>query len=311
MKSAAASGSVARALRGRSGSALLLAGALIGVLLAATGVVERSGSSELALGDEVVATVNGVAIRRPDYDRALAAVATDRRDGRVDDVMREHVLDRLIDEELLLQRGLELGLARSVPNLRTNLSTAVIDLITAREGDQNGAAPEAATDAELREFYRTNAAYFRHSPRIHVETLFFAAGSHRDDAAALARAEEARRRLADGDAFRDVSTSADRPIVQVPDGPLPLPKLREYLGPTVTRGVAGLAAGEISEPLRAGSGYFVARVVAREEGALPPFDSIHEQVRSEYERRSSERRLREFLDKRRNQAEVRIAASES
>ncbi len=309
--SVSSSGSVARVLRGRSGSALLLAGALVGVLLAATGVVERSGSSELALGDEVVATVNGVPIRRPDYDRALAAVATDRRDGRVDNVMREHVLDRLIDEELLLQRGLELGLARSVPNLRTNLSTAVIDLITARDGAQAGETAQPATDDELREYYRANAAYFRHSPRIHVETLFFAAGGHRDDAAALARADDARRRLVDGEIFRDVSESADRQIVQVPDGALPLPKLREYLGPTVTRGVAGLAKGEISEPLRAGSGYFVARVVGREEGALPPFDSIHEQVRSEYERRSSERRLREFLDKRRNQANVRIAASSS
>lgn len=294
-------------LRGRSGSALLLLGALAGVLLAATGVVERDESA-LALGGEVVATVNGMPIRRLDYNRALAAVATDRRDGRVDGAMKEHVLDRLIDEELLLQRGLELGLARSVPNLRTNLTTAVIDLITAADAAEEAATP---TDDELRAFYDANAAYFRHSPRLQVETLLFAVAGRQDDEAARDRADAAARRLENGEAFRSVSERADRQTVEVPAVLLPVPKLREYLGPTVTRGIAELEAGAISSPLRSGSGYFVIRVVGREDGALPSFDSIHDQVSAEYERRSSERRLRRFLDTRREQAQVRIAASSS
>jgi parvulin-like peptidyl-prolyl isomerase len=302
----------ASVLRGRSGGVLLLVGALTGVLLAATGVVERDDSSALALGDEVVATVNGVPIRRLDYNRALAAVATDRRDGRVNDVMREHVLDRLIDEELLLQRGLELGLARSVPNLRTNLSTAVIDLITARNEDGAGDDEAAyASEDELRAFYTSNAAYFRHSPRLHVDALLFGVTAHSEDQAALERAKDARRRLESGEASASVRHRADPQTVAVPAVPLPLAKLREYLGPTVARGIASLESGAVSEPLRSGSGYFVVRIVARENGELPAFDLIHEQVRAEYERRSSERRLREFLDSRRSQADVRIAESRS
>src|SRR5262245_15749646 len=66
---------------------------------------------------EGVASVNGTAIREEDYERALAAFASDRR-SPVEAGDRRHVLDRLIDEELLVQRGLDLGFSRSDRRVR-------------------------------------------------------------------------------------------------------------------------------------------------------------------------------------------------
>src|SRR5262245_47634192 len=80
----------------RRGTALLAAGALAGLALAAVQLVWRPGPAT-ALSPDVVATVNGVAISRADFEQALSGVASDRRSGlRAGDA--ERVLARLVDE---------------------------------------------------------------------------------------------------------------------------------------------------------------------------------------------------------------------
>lgn len=89
---------------------VLAAGALLGLAAAGAALLApRAGPA--ALPDDVVAVVNGAPVRSADYRRAVAALAADRRDP-LGDADRRFVLERLVDEELLVQRALELGLAR-------------------------------------------------------------------------------------------------------------------------------------------------------------------------------------------------------
>src|SRR5207237_1032452 len=53
----------------------------------------------------------------------------------VDAEMRRQVLGRLIDEELLVERGLELGLARRDARVRKDLTAAVIDTVVTASAD--------------------------------------------------------------------------------------------------------------------------------------------------------------------------------
>src|ERR1044071_7198253 len=87
--------------------ALLIAGLIGGAAMAAAGLI---GGDRKALPPQVVATVNQHPILRDAWLRAVAAVASEQnRELTADD--RRHILDRLIDEELLVQQGLALGLA--------------------------------------------------------------------------------------------------------------------------------------------------------------------------------------------------------
>lgn len=85
------------------------------MLLAAAGFVGLAAALWSALGSpvprgdrsqvDVAAVVDGIAISRLDFERAVAAVSGDRREplGRTD---RERILDTLITEELLVARAL-------------------------------------------------------------------------------------------------------------------------------------------------------------------------------------------------------------
>jgi parvulin-like peptidyl-prolyl isomerase len=280
---------------------LLTAGALAGLAAAAAGLLAQNREASV-LPDGAVAAVNGTAVRRVDYDRAVEALATDRRSA-VDDADRRHVLDRLVDEELLVQRALELGLARQDRRVRGDLVAAVIESVTAGVDQRE---PDAA---ELRAFFDANRDYFARPGRLHVEQVF--ARSRGDaDGDALARARDAAARLRDGAAAADVQHAlGDAPVARLPDAPLPEAKLREYLGPAAVLALAALAPGEVAEPVRAAGGYHVLRLVAREPTRTPELAEVEAELRAEWRRRAGDEALRAYLDELRRRAAIAVAGS--
>ena len=266
---------------------LLASGAAAGLALAAWGIVVPGGR-HVVPGD-AVALVNGVPIRAAQYDRALADLAADRRDG-VDDALRRHVLDRLIEEELLVQRGLALGLARTDRRVRGELTAGVLGAVLA--GVEGEPSP-----AEIDAFYAQHAEDFRAPGRVQVEQIFFDDRREQD-------AWSARRRLDAGAGFDGIRSEGDPEPVPMPASPLPPARLVDYLGPTVARAALALPPGGVAGPLRSGWGYHVVRVAEREEASVPVLDDIRDEVRGELLRQAGDRRLRAYLDELRASGDV-------
>jgi parvulin-like peptidyl-prolyl isomerase len=293
---ARAQGPSARATR--RPTVLLVLGALAGVGLAAAGLTASPRHGALPAG--VVALVNGEPIRTDDYQRAVEGVANDSRDP-LTDADRRHVLDRLIDEELLVQRGLSLGLARQDRRLRADLTSTVIDGVVGDIGDR------APSDDELAAFYERNRDFFAGPGRVRVRQVFVRTTAPTDDAA-LARAQQATARLRAGDNPTVVADAlGDAPVSPPPDALLPPSKLLEYLGPTALRTALGLGVGEVSDPVRSSSGYLVLQMLERQPDTVPPLDDIRPQVLAEFRRRAGEHELRSYLDELRARADVVVA----
>ncbi len=267
------------------GNWLLLCGALAGGALATAGIV-RAPSPRLP--DDAVAVVNGQPIRRADYETALAAAAADGKRGTEDPALRRHVLERLIDEELLVQAALELGLAQRDRRVRADLSSATLSFVTE-------APAKEPSEGELRDFFRENTGYFTSDARVEVEELYF------EGPAARSRALAARADWREGR-----TVPADPPPLPLPAGQLPLTKLEQYLGPKLARALGELPVGEISEPLVSGDGYRLLRVKSRGGGSPPRFEDVRELVGAEWRRRASERELRRFLAERRARAKLSL-----
>ena len=285
----------------RRASWLLGLGALLGLVAAAVSLLTGAGGDEAALPADVVALVNGHPLRVEQYERALAALAGDRREP-LGERERRHVLDRLIEEELLVQRGLELGLARHDRQVRGDLVSAVIQSVVAQT---EGYEP---AEGELEDFYRENADYFARTPRLAVRQLLVRGPPRRSEEEAKARATEASRRLAAGEPFAQVSEAlGDTPIAPVPSDPLPYQKLREYLGPSASRVASELQPGTASEAIRAGTGWQVVLLVTRDEGFVPPLAAVEQEVRAELRRRAGDAALRDYLDELRDRAELVVA----
>lgn len=267
---------------------LLALGAAVGIGLAGLGIA-RSGRYAQSLPPGAIAVVNGQSITREAFTRFAGAVASERRKD-LDPTERRRLLDRLIDEELLLQRGIALGLARHEPTARRAIVAAVIASVS--QGNQ-GAEP---SEAQLHAFYTKHPERFTRSERTSVDAAFVSLRG-RAEKEGWKRAEEITRRSRAGGSF-DKARSAlgDTPPAPLPAGPLPLETLRRYLGPTAALAAERLAPGETSEPIRGVGGYHVLLVRNRLPGELAPYDEVHDQVRSEYLRARDDDALQATLD---------------
>lgn len=278
---------------------LLAIGAAAGLLAAAGAIVAPTPAGN-AVPEDAVALVNGVAIRRDDYLRLLAGFQSDTR-APVDAETRQHILDRMIDEELLVQRGLALGLARVDRRVRADLTSSLIGSIV-------GTAEDRAPDPdELAQFYDENARFFTRPGRLHVRQVFLRIPAEGDEAAVLARANDARQALIAGRPLAEVRAEfGDEEISPIPDTLLPALKLREYIGPTALRAAEQLEPGEVGEPVRSGIGLHVLAMADRRPSVTPPLEEIGDQVESEWRRRAGDRALRAYLDQLRDEGEVDV-----
>jgi len=284
----------------RAATLLLAAGAAIGVALAALGLVRSGRGDARTLPDSAVARVNGELIRVDDYQRVLDGLAQDKRNA-LDDSQRQHVLDRLIDEELLVQRGLELGFARHDSKVRKDLTTAVIDSVVAEFADTQ------PSDKELESFYEQNRAFFAGPGRVRVRQIFCRVRVNPDAPMMLDRAQQAAHRLRNGEDFEAVRAALGDPeMAPLPDAPLPLAKLVDYLGPTASRVATSLDIGQVSDPVRSSTGYHVLQVLERVPDSGPPLSEIKSQVEAEFRRRAGEQALRAYLDDLRSRADVSV-----
>lgn len=124
-----------------------LAGVLAGALAGRPGDPARTG----ALPTGAVARVDDRPIAREELERALSALAADRREppGEGD---RARVLARLVDEDLLVQHALARGLLARDRAVRDVVVRAMVDSAVAAEASR---APDAG---ELRAYYEAERA---------------------------------------------------------------------------------------------------------------------------------------------------------
>jgi hypothetical protein len=143
--------------KARRAHALLVAGMLAGIAGAAWTLV--AGTGPAGLPDDAAARVNDRRVARDEWRRAVAAVESDRRTP-LTAADRRHILERLVEEELLVQHGIALGLIEHDRRLRGQL---VADVIAAAAGG----APEP-DEAALRRFYDENRELFTTPGRVRV-----------------------------------------------------------------------------------------------------------------------------------------------
>jgi len=280
---------------------LLALGAAAGLLLASVGLLESGLGAGADVPEDAVAIVNGEAIRRDVYMRVLAGFESDSRNP-LDDADRRHVLDRMIDEELLVQRGLDLGLAQMDRRVRADLTSSLIASVvsTAEESEPS--------DEALRTFYQEERDFFTRPGRLHVRQIFFRVGDAGGETEARRRALAAREAIVvGGRPVAEVGAElGDEMVAPVPDALLPAMKLREYIGPNALTAVEKLEVGGWTEPVRSGVGVHLLKLVDHTPAVAPPYDEIANQVRIEWRRRTGDRALRAYLDELRAEADLSI-----
>ena len=280
---------------------MLALGAVAGLLMAGYGILAPARTPAPEMPADAIALVNGEVLRRDVYERLVAGFERDSRNP-VDDRVRLHILDRMIEEELLVQRALALGLAAVDRRVRADLTSSLIDSVV------SDAEEHEPSSEQLRDFYAEQAPFFSRPGRYRVEQVLFRVPYADEGKDAREKARAARAALDAGQPFAEVSVQfGDEEISPVPDALLPPMKLREYLGPTAVKALLKLEPGEVSQPVRSGVGFHLLRLIEMRPSSTPPFEEIESQVYHEYVRRLGDQALRSYLDQLRQEGSVVIA----
>ena len=259
----------------------LILGAAAGLLAAGYGVRQASDGSDLPAG--AVASVNEVLIGRDVYERAVQRFAP--QDASPEE--KAALLQRLIDDELLVQRGVELGMTESDTEVRSAIVNSLVASVTA---EADAANPD---DRELAQYLADNAERFSYTAKLEVEVW-------QTDIEPVAQAFVAALRSGE----RPETGDDIVPMPDLPAGLLPTEILRDYVGPAIAAAAAEMPDGSSAVFARRGR-WLIVRVVGKERGYVDDLDGIRNRVLLDYRRNLADRMLDEYIDNLRQRADIR------
>jgi len=240
---------------------LLLTGAAIGIATAAAGILRRPAADEPPAAEpttiaareplppDAVARVNERLIGRKDFEQALAL---DLAAGAVRNASTERrVLDRMIDEELRVQRAIQLRLHLTDPRVRMDLASAVAEAATV------AAEVLPPDEAALRAHFEQKRDYFAGRGPLRVRQIWVAiVGGNLGEA--FTRARSATTLLREKQSFeivKDIAGNSEpRPV---PDRLLSPEELGGLIGGTALNVALTLRIGEVTDPIRMTDGFLV------------------------------------------------------
>ncbi len=258
-------------------------GLIIGILLATLTIVEKNNLSD----QNWAAKIEDRFIPKERYEMQLEGLAKDKRSPLTNED-KEYVLERMIEEELLIKRAIDLGMLENNPMARGTIVQQMIkNIIT--EGSR--IEPE---EKELIEFFQENIGFFTKANRLRVRQIYFSQDDFGDKV--LKESKNAFKRLLEGETFEQVALSGSNSALKVPDTLMNLNKVREYIGPSLMREAQLLKPGKFSEPKKVSGGFKIIYLVDREDAAQPEYSNVRGSVLSEFTKRRDDQSLRTYLD---------------
>jgi hypothetical protein len=279
-------------------------GALLGMLLAGLALI-RAAPQTLAVPPGYVALVNQKGLLMSDFI-AQTAAATGKSFAQTTSAERSKTLGDMIDEELLVQRGMALDLPET--------TTEVRDVITAAVNAQVDAATKGSppSDAQLHAFFELHRAMYSTAGSMRVRDLVLRVGGYQNADQSTAQAEtdaaEAAYQLRSGVAVEHVmehyglADSGRSDADEVLDFAAKL-----HLGMKLFEIAASMSDGEISDPIVDSDGVHLLVMQSRRPPRVADFAAVRAKVYSDYAEALAKSAEEENLKILRKEARILIA----
>lgn len=264
-------------------SFVLFAGILIGALMAAYSVIEKSNISDY----KWAAKIEDTSIPMEKYLTQLDGLSKDKR-SPLTQKDKEYVLERMIEEELLIKRAIDLGMLNDNPMARGTIVQQMIKTIIAEN------ARYEISDSELESFFQENSGFFTKSSRLRIQQIYFSNEQLKDDS--LVVAKKAYDLLKRGDDFESVSKLGSPSALKIPNSLMTLSKVREYIGPSLMNLARELEINSFTSPIEVSGGYKIIYLIDKEMASPPKFNDIKASVSSEFLKRKDDQSLRSYLE---------------
>ena len=183
---------------------ILSVGLIIGALLAGLSIIQESNITNF----KYAAKIEDTSISMEKYLVQLEGLAKDKK-SPISQKDKEYVLERMIEEELLIKRALDLGMLENNPIARGTIVQQMIKTIIAENMRYE------VSDKELNEFFEENIGFFTKSSRLRIQQLYFS-----DEGTENSSFEDANRAydlLISGSSFVEVSNLGSDSALKIPN----------------------------------------------------------------------------------------------
>ena len=259
-------------------------GAFAGLVATGYGML-RQADPNTQLPETVVASVNSTTIGRDVFDQALKSFGTSTLDQ--DD--KTLLLERLVDNELLVQRGVELGMTESDIEVRNAIVNSLVASITAEADAAN------PTDDELKKYLAENADNFSYTSKIWIDVW---ASDMEPVAQELVRILQAGAPIPE---IKGIESLKD-----LPDALTETSMLSEHLGPAITSAVVEMPEGSSAIFARRGR-WLVVKMIAKERSYVTEMSTIRGRLLLSYRRNLANAMLTSYIDDLRERAEIQVS----
>jgi hypothetical protein len=218
---------------------------IIGVLLVSQELFQSKSSNQYLRQQNAVALVNDMTISEDQFIKYISTLGIDVVDEN-DEELLEIVLEKMIEEELLLQKGIELELHKFDIQIRKAIIQQVINSILLQN-------EEEVTEKELREYYENNKNKYQLSKLIHLDIIFL--NSQREEDINLL--------------FEAISTIGfaetkkqfhQELFFSIPDRLISIKDCVQLLGSNICKEIFELNLNDISNPIKYENGSLVIRI---------------------------------------------------
>ncbi|MBQ08506.1 MAG: hypothetical protein CMD96_01815 [Gammaproteobacteria bacterium] len=271
-------------------SKLLLFASIIGTLLAIYSIMD-SNKNFSSLPSDVVATVNDKIIPSERYQTVIQLIENDKRDG-LTEIDRKMALERIIEEELLVQYAYQNGFLEADDLLRKSIVRSVVDSIVEQS---ISVLPEKEI---LRDFYQDNLPVFTLDEQYRIVIL---SSQDRSD---ITAAKQIWQQSYDIQKLENEIESIRQ--LEIPSGFISKLRLGTLIGPLLREVVLSIRIGETSKPIETIYGYSIVTLIDKKNKIVPEYSEIQEVVLQEFRRRQREDILDELLIDLKRQSDINI-----
>jgi peptidyl-prolyl cis-trans isomerase SurA len=326
----------------------LAAFAFGGLLLATSAAAQHPATDQTPYGGQVVesiiARVNDQIITSSDYDRALKEMEQedeqrgDTPQQEADD--RKNLLRSLIDQQLWLSKGKELGtscdteLIKQLDSIRKQYHLATIDdlkkaaeeqgvsfedfkshicnqIITQDVMRQEVGSTIQITPGETLQYYDEHKKDFTQPESVHLDEILVSTGVNGTDdpkvvAAAKAKADDIEAKLHAGGDFSQLARNFSDGPTAAGGGDLGDYK-RGQLPPELEDATFPLSAGQWTKPILTRQGWLILKVTQHTNAGPAPYKQVQDQVADALYMSRMEPAIRDYLNKMRDNANIYTA----
>ena len=279
----------------------------LGLCLIAYELFYLEDNKNIFFEKKAVAIVNDIDITEDQFLKYAINLGADIEEEEDQEIL-ELILERMIEEELLVQRGLELDLHTKDVQVRRELIQQVINFIIKIENTE-------PSDKELETYFLKNIKKYESNKKVKINTIFT---QSLDQESQFLGTEYDYKTLENkfDQIYNDIKNKSfteakinhhQKTFFEIPNDLMNIKDCKQYLGPTICKTISSLEKDQISNPLFYQNGFYIIKL---EDSIRPKVDSsffqdMKDKVLFDYNNEQDDLKLKEYIQYLKNNAEIK------